>query len=108
MQNDYLTHKLAANNDYWFHTKDAPGSHVIVRIPNNDPNYTMSETLIRTAANIAAYYSKSQTSGSVPVDYTKIRFLKKVPGTKGSFVTMTSHKTIYIDPDMTLIKSLTK
>ena len=77
-QNDYLTHKLASSNDYWFHAKDIPGSHVIVRIPNNDPEYEMSEKLIRTAANLAAYYSKGQTSGSVPVDYTKIRNLKKV------------------------------
>ena len=107
-QNDYLTHKLASSNDYWFHAKDIPGSHVIVRIPNNDPEYEMSEKLIRTAANLAAYYSKGQTSGSVPVDYTKIRNLKKVPGTKGSFVTLTSHKTIYIDPDMDLIKEITK
>lgn len=107
-QNDYLTHKLASSNDYWFHAKDIPGSHVIVRIPNNEPDYEMSEKLIRTAANLAAYYSKGQTSGSVPVDYTKIRNLKKVPGTKGSFVTLTSHKTIYIDPDMDLIKEITK
>lgn len=107
-QNDYLTHKLSSSNDYWFHAKNLPGSHVIVRIPENDPNYEMSETLIRTAANIAAYYSSAKTSSSVPVDYTKVRFLKKVPGTKGSFVTMTNQKTIYIDPDINLIKNLSQ
>lgn len=107
-QNDYLTHKLASSNDYWFHVKDIPGSHVIVKVPENNPNYILSETIIRTAANIAAYYSPAKTSSSVPVDYTKIRNLKKVPGFKGSFVTLTNQKTIYIDPDLELIKSVIK
>lgn len=107
-QNDYLTHKLASSNDYWFHVQKLSGSHVIVRIPENNPDYEMSEKLIRTAANLAAYYSTGRTSSSVPVDYTKVRYLKKVPGMKGSFVTMIGQKTIYIDPDLNLIKELTK
>lgn len=107
-QNDYLTHKLASSNDYWFHTKNLPGSHVIVKIPENDPNFIMSEKLIRAAANIAAYYSTGKTSSSVPVDYTKVRYLKKVPGMKGSFVTLQNQKTIYIDPDINLIKNLSQ
>ena len=68
----------------------------------------MSEKLIRTAANIAAYYSTGKTSSSVPVDYTKVRYLKKVPGMKGSFVTLQNQKTIYIDPDINLIKNLSQ
>ena len=107
-QNDYLTHKIASSNDYWFHTKNLPGSHVIVKIPENDPNFIMSEKLIRAAANIAAYYSTGKTSSSVPVDYTKVRYLKKVPGMKGSFVTLSNQKTIYIDPDINLIKNLSQ
>lgn len=107
-QNDYLTHKIASSNDYWFHTKNLPGSHVIVKIPENDPNFVMSEKLIRAAANIAAYYSTGKTSSSVPVDYTKVRYLKKVPGMKGSFVTLQNQKTIYIDPDINLIKNLSQ
>lgn len=107
-QNDYLTHKIASSNDYWFHTKNLPGSHVIVKIPENDPNFIMSEKLIRAAANIAAYYSTGKTSNSVPVDYTKVRYLKKVPGMKGSFVTLQNQKTIYIDPDINLIKNLSQ
>ena len=107
-QNDYLTHKIASSNDYWFHTKNLPGSHVIVKIPENDPNFILSEKLIRAAANIAAYYSTGKTSSSVPVDYTKVRYLKKVPGMKGSFVTLQNQKTIYIDPDINLIKNLSQ
>lgn len=105
-QNDYLTHKLATSNDYWFHVQKLSGSHVIVKVPENNPNYEMSELVIRTAANLAAYYSTGKTSSSVPVDYTKVRFLKKVPGMKGSFVTMVNQKTIYIDPDIELINKL--
>lgn len=107
-QNDYLTHKLASSNDYWFHVQKLSGSHVIVRIPENNPDYEMSEILIRTAANLAAYYSTGRTSSSVPVDYTKVRNLKKVPGMKGSYVTMIGQKTIYIDPDIDIINKLTK
>lgn len=107
-QNDYLTHKLAASNDYWFHAQKLSGSHVIVKVPENNPNYEMNETIIRTAANLAAYYSTGKNSSSVPVDYTKVRYLKKVPGMKGSYVTMINQKTIYIDPDIELINKLKK
>lgn len=107
-QNDYLTHKLASSNDYWFHTQNIAGSHVIVKVPENNPNYQMTELVIRTAANLAAYYSTAKNSSSVPVDYTKVRFLKKVPGMKGSFVTLSNQKTIYIDPDINLINELLK
>lgn len=107
-QNDYLTHKLASSNDYWFHTQNIAGSHVIVKVPENNPNYQMTELIIRAAANLAAYYSTAKNSSSVPVDYTKVRYLKKVPGMKGSFVTLSNQKTIYIDPDINLINELLK
>ena len=64
----------------------------------------MNETIIRTAANLAAYYSTGKNSSSVPVDYTKVRYLKKIPGSKGYHVTYTNQKTMYIDPDYELIK----
>lgn len=98
MQNDYLTHNIASSNDLWFHAKDIPGSHVIIKVPNNEKDYNFSENLIRTAANLAAYYSKGKTSSSVPVDYTLVKYIKKIPGVKGYHVTFTHQKTIYIDP----------
>ena len=101
VQNDYLTHKLAKPNELWFHVKDAPGSHVVLHKEND-----ISDDEIRMAALIAAYYSSLSDSSSVPVDYTKIRNLKKVPKIKGSFVTMTHQKTIYIDPQKNIIDSL--
>lgn len=99
IQNDYLTNKFARNNDLWFHVKDIPGSHVIVRIPNNEVKYPLTEKLIRFAANLAGVYSKAKDSSSVPVDYTYIKYIKKIPGVSGFHVTYTNQKTIYIDPD---------
>ncbi len=103
LQNDYLTHKLASKNDTWLHAKDMPGSHVIIRSDNE-----LSENVLRTAAQLAAYYSKGKLSSSVPIDYTKIKYVKKISGAKPGFVTYDSQKTIYIDPDEDFIHSLKK
>lgn len=105
LQNDYLTNKLARNNDYWFHVKDSSGAHVIVSVPGNSSDYVMNEETIRLVANLSAYYSKYSSSSSVPVDYTKVKYLKKIPGMKGYHVTYTNQKTIYIDPSYDLIKN---
>ena len=101
IQNEYITHKLAKHNEIWFHVKDAPGSHVIARkiLP-------LSETTIRTASQLASYFSKLRGSNSVPVDYVEVRYIKKVPGKINSFVTYKNNKTIYIDPDEDFILNL--
>lgn len=93
IQNEYITHTLGKKDDLWFHVKDDHGSHVIVSGENK-----YSEDVIRFASKQAAIYSNSSNSSSVPVDYTEIKYLKKVPGKKGSFVTYKKYKTIYIDP----------
>jgi len=93
IQNDYITHTLGRKDDLWFHVKDSHGSHVLVTGENK-----YNEDTIRFAAKYASLYSESKDSSSVPVDYTEIKFIKKVPGTKGSFVTYKKNRTIYIDP----------
>lgn len=103
LQNEYITHKLAKHNEVWFHVKNSTGSHVLVRKP-----FPLSETLIRTAAHLAAYHSKMKQSSSVPIDYLEARYIKKVPGRIGSFVTYKNNKTIYIDPDLDYILTLKK
>jgi len=103
IQNEYISHKLAKHNEVWFHVKEAPGSHVIVRKP-----FPLTETTIRTAAQLASYFSKLRLSNSVPVDYVEVRYLKKVPGRINSFVTYKNNKTIYIDPDEAFILELRK
>ena len=70
-QNEYVTNRVAHRNDMWLHTKDIPGSHVVIR--SSEP----SEKTLLEAAQLAAYFSKAQQSSSVPVDYTLIRHVKK-------------------------------
>lgn len=101
-QNDYLTNKLAARDDIWFHTKDIPGSHVVIR--SKEP----SEQTIREAAMLAAYFSKARNSSSVPVDFTKVRYVKKPSGAKPGFVIYENQQTVYVTPDEELVLQLKK
>ena len=101
IQNEYLTHKLAKQTDMWFHIKDGSGSHVVVHKDGD-----LSENLIRTAAALAAYHSSFKDSSSVAVDYTRIKNIKKIPGKRACFVSYKNQKTIYIDPDKSLIDNL--
>ena len=93
IQNEIVTHELSNKNDLWFHVKDAPGSHVLLK---KDDDY--SEEEIRACANLAALYSPLASSSSVPVNYTKVKFIKSIPGKKKCFVSISHEKTIYIDP----------
>lgn len=102
LQNDYLTFKHANKEDTWMHAKDMPGSHVIIRCDG-----TLSEEVIRTGAMLASFYSKGRQSSSVPIDYTLVKNVKKIPGAKPGFVTYDHQKTIYIDPSEDFIHSLT-
>ncbi len=101
-QNAYLTHSLGKPNEWWFHTQAMAGAHVLVRSDAEQ----LSETTIRTAAQLASYYSAGKDASSVPIDYTRIKYIKKIPGKHGCFVRYTHQQTIYIDPDETLIQAL--
>ncbi|MGN7944416.1 Rqc2 family fibronectin-binding protein [Bacillus sp. 22446] len=101
-QNEYLTTKAAARDDIWLHTKDIPGSHVVIRHKAPD-----EQTLLE-AAQIAAYFSKAKESSSVPVDYTKIRHVKKPNGAKPGFVTYDQQQTLFVTPDEDVVLKLRK
>lgn len=101
IQNEYITHKLSKPNDLWFHVKNSEGSHVVLH-----SDIEPTEKQIRVCANLAAYYSSYKESSSVAVDYTKIKFIKKIPGKRNCFVTYTHQKTIYIDPSIEEISKL--
>lgn len=101
-QNDYLTHKFAARDDIWLHAKDIPGSHVVIR--SKEP----TDATLLEAANLAAYFSKARKSSSVPVDYTKIRYVKKPNGAKPGFVIYENQQTLYVTPDEETVLSLMK
>ncbi len=99
-QNDYLTNKLAARDEIWLHTKDIPGSHVVIR------SKTPSEKAIVEAAKLAAYFSKARSSSSVPVDYTQIRNVKKPSGAKPGLVIYEQQQTLYVTPDEETVLTL--
>lgn len=99
-QNDYLTNKFARNSDLWFHVKDLPGSHVVIQDANPD------EASILEAAMIAAFYSKARLSGSVPVDATLIKHVKKPSGAKPGYVTYDNQTTYFVTPDEATVKKL--
>ncbi|GAA0743657.1 Rqc2 family fibronectin-binding protein [Clostridium oceanicum] len=101
-QNDYLTLKFANKHDIWLHTKDIPGSHVIIK------NFTgeIPDTTLEEAANLAAYYSKGKSSNKVAVDYTEVKNVHKPNGAKPGRVIYYTNKTIYIDPKEPTLKQV--
>ncbi len=103
-QNDLVTFKLSQTNDLWFHTKDIPGSHVIL----HSNSKTHQDEDIRLAALFAAYFSKSRDSSNVPVDYTLRRHVKKPSGAKPGFVIYEQQQTLYVTPEHEVIKAYLK
>lgn len=95
-QNDYITLHVANDTDYWFHTKDIHGSHLILRCNGVTPKL---ET-IKKCAEIAAYHSKAKFSSHVPVDYTQIKNVKKPKGAVPGYVIYKNNKTIYVTPQI--------
>ena len=94
-QNDYVTTKLANSSDLWFHTKNIHGSHTIIKLGINKD---VPRTTVIEAAQLAAYYSKARESSQVPVDYTKIKNVKKPNGAKPGMVIYEGYNTIYVTP----------
>ncbi|MBO4235619.1 MAG: NFACT family protein [Firmicutes bacterium] len=95
-ENDELTLKLADKTDLWLHTKDIPGSHVIIRTRGEEP--TAED--IYCAAEIAAWHSKAKSSAQVPVDYVRVRHVKKPAGAKPGMVIFTNNRTVYVTPKL--------
>ena len=101
IENDYLTLKFADKRDIWFHTKEIPGSHVILKTVKEFTNITLEE-----AANLAAFYSKGRESSKVPVDYTEVRNIHKPNGAKPGMVIYETNKTIFIEPKKPCLEKL--
>lgn len=95
-QNDELTLKTAYSTDIWFHTKNIPGSHTIVRTKGVGD---APDTTLMQAAKIAAYYSKAKNSSQVPVDYTTVKNVKKPNGAKPGMVIYDHYNTVYVLPE---------
>jgi len=102
-QNDMLTLKTAQSNDIWLHTKNIPGSHVIIKKHTRED---IPPTTLLEAAMLAAYYSKAKMSANVPVDYTAVKNVKKPNGAKPGMVIYENYKTIIVTPEKDKISKL--
>ena len=101
-QNDKLTLKTAKGEDMWLHTQNIAGSHVIISADGKEiPDNTIVE-----AATLAAYCSKARNGTKIPVDYTKVRYVKKPNGAKPGMVIFTNNKTILVNPSEELYEKL--
>lgn len=101
-QNDRLTLKTAAGGDLWLHTQKIAGSHVIIRADGAEiPDRTIEE-----AAILAATCSKGRGGTKIPVDYTRVRYVKKPNGAKPGMVIFTNNRTVLVDPDEALYERI--
>ena len=95
--NDYLSLKVAKPDDWWFHVRGMPGSHVVLQVPaGQDP----SRETLKAAASIAAYYSKAREGGIVAVSYTRARFVTKPRGSKPGTVQIRREGVLKVRPDL--------
>ncbi|TAE89650.1 MAG: DUF814 domain-containing protein [Bacteroidetes bacterium] len=97
LNNDLLTQKYAHKNDLWLHAKDVSGSHVIIK---HKAGKIISNTLITTAAAIAAYYSKHKGNALAPVSYTPKKFVRKPKGFEPGQVVIDREEVIMVEPGL--------
>lgn len=102
LENDRLTLRTAKGSDFWFHTKNIAGSHVIVLCEGQTP----PDRTLEQAAILAATHSKAADSAQVPVDYAPARYVKKPSGAKPGMVIYTDNRTAYVNPDPLLAARL--
>lgn len=102
MQNERLTHKLAAKQDIWLHVQKLHGSHAVISLNGGEAD----DKTIEEAAVIAAYYSQGRDSSKVAVDYTRIKYVKRQPGGNPGMVIYTDYKTINVTPNRSVAERL--
>ncbi|MDL2249314.1 NFACT family protein [Lachnospiraceae bacterium OttesenSCG-928-J05] len=102
LQNDYLTFSFATGGDWWFHAKEAPGSHVIVKANGEE----MPDATFEEAGRLAAYYSSKRGTDKVEIDYSLKKNIKKPAGGKPGFVIYHTNYSLIIDSDISQIKRL--
>lgn len=100
LQNEELTFKFAVGNDWWFHAKGRPGSHVIVRTEGRE----LPDASFEDAARLAAYYSTGRGQEKVEIDYIEKKHVKKVAGAKPGFVIYHTNYSMVIDTDISGIR----
>jgi predicted ribosome quality control (RQC) complex YloA/Tae2 family protein len=97
-ENDRLTREVADREDIWLHAQGCPGAHVVLQPEGHKgepPRRTLEE-----AASLAAYWSKARGARTVPVIYTRVKYVRKPKGAKAGVVTVTHEKTIFVEPGL--------
>ncbi len=102
LQNDELTFHFANGGDWWFHAKQVPGSHVIVKANGQE----LPDTTFEEAGRLAAYYSSMRDADKIEVDYVEKKHVKKTPGTKPGFVIYYTNYSLVIDSDISGIEQI--
>ncbi|MBY0757682.1 Rqc2 family fibronectin-binding protein [Sellimonas caecigallum] len=102
LQNEELTFSFANGNDWWFHAKQVPGSHVIVK----SQGVEMPDRVFEEAGKLAAHYSKNAGSKKVEVDYIEKKHIKKVKGQKPGFVIYHTNYSLIADTDISMLKEI--
>ncbi len=100
IQNELISFKQAKKDDFWFHAKGIPGSHVIIRTNGDE----LEDIEYMEAAAVAAHYSKGKNNALVEIDYTKKQNLKKPPGSKPGYVIYDTNYSMNISPDISKLK----
>ncbi len=95
VENDFLSTKFAAPNDYWFHVRGMPGSHVILRVSEKE---APDKDIIKQAAAVAAYHSKARSGGVVPVSCTLAKHVTKVRGDRPGTVHIRKETVLKVRP----------
>lgn len=101
-QNEELTFKFAAGNDWWFHAKGIPGSHVVVKSNGDD----LPDKVFEEAGKLAAHYSQARGQDKVEIDYTQKKNVKKPNGSKPGFVVYYTNYSLVMDSDISGIKQM--
>ena len=95
-QNDYLTFKLASGSDWWFHAKQIPGSHVLVKSEGRK----LTDRTFEEAGALAAYYSKGREQDKVEIDYVQKKEVKKPAGARPGFVVYYTNYSLVAAPSL--------
>ncbi len=103
-QNDYLTFKFVTGNDWWFHSKKFPGSHVILKVGQGDPS-KVPDRAFNEAGALAAYYSKGRDQSKVEIDYVPKKEVKKPAGSKPGFCVYYTNYSMSIAPGIDSLRS---
>ena len=101
-QNDELTFQFASGNDWWFHAKGVPGSHVILKSEGRE----LPDRAFEEAGRLAAYYSKNRGGDKVEIDYVEKKHVKKPGGGKPGFVVYYTNYSLVIDSDISALRQV--